>query len=353
MSTFAASPYLAVLEGPTPCGRDIESTGELYALEDAIREPDEPGIKGQEAVDQRNWREIRAQAERLLNESRHLRVLGHLARALLRTEGLESFCACVRLTADLVAQNWKDLYPALDDGDATERCNILRELASPTMLADLRAAPLLVVKGLGTFSLGDILVAKGLQKPKPGVTPPSPQVVLAALENAPVEGLQSAVAAARQAQAALQDITKVVAAATGDAFSLPALAQIFTRIEELLGPQATAAVSAAAAVEVAQSSAAAGDATAGSALSSQGAGNFAEKPVNLSPASMGEVQTREEVATLIDKICRYYERNEPSSPVPLLLQRAKRLSGMSFMEIMKELADKGLPQIEAVAGKEK
>ena len=36
----------------------------------------------------------------------------------------------------------------------------------------------------------------------------------------------------------------------------------------------------------------------------------------------------------------------------LILQRAKRLTAMNFMEIMRDLADKGLPQVEAVTGKE-
>ncbi len=353
MSTFDASTYLATHEGPNSCGRDIEATGELYALEDASREPDEPGIKGQEPVDLRNWSDIRRQAEGLFKDSRHLRVACHLARALLRTDGLVSFCACVRLISDLIERQWAHLYPPLDGSDATERLNILRELASTSMLADLRAAPLLRVKGLGTFSLGDLLVAKGLQKPRAGTTPPSPQVVFAALENAPLEDVKAVVTAAKGAQQALQHIASQVGALTGEAFALPGLAQAFARIDELLGPQVAAAqaisVSAPeqAPIATTQVSSAQGLPSANGAATST-----TEMPMKLSPATMGEVQTREEVATLIDKICRYYERHEPSSPVPLLLQRARRLSMMSFMEIMKDMADKGLPQIEAVAGKE-
>jgi type VI secretion system protein ImpA len=66
----------------------------------------------------------------------------------------------------------------------------------------------------------------------------------------------------------------------------------------------------------------------------------------------GEVHSRDDVVKMLDKICTYYEQNEPSSPVPLLMQRARRLVTMNFMEIMKDLADKGLPQVEAVTGKE-
>jgi len=65
-----------------------------------------------------------------------------------------------------------------------------------------------------------------------------------------------------------------------------------------------------------------------------------------------EVQSRDDVLAMLDKICSYYERNEPSSPVPLLMQRARRLVTMNFVDLIRDLADKGMPQIEAIAGKE-
>ncbi|MCF6236921.1 MAG: hypothetical protein L3J70_11220 [Gammaproteobacteria bacterium] len=39
-----------------------------------------------------------------------------------------------------------------------------------------------------------------------------------------------------------------------------------------------------------------------------------------------------------------------SSPVPLLLQRTKRLVSMDFMEIVKDLASDGVQQVEKVMG---
>ena len=65
-----------------------------------------------------------------------------------------------------------------------------------------------------------------------------------------------------------------------------------------------------------------------------------------------DVSTRDDVVAMLDKIISYYEQHEPSSPVPLLMQRAKRLVTMNFLELMKDLADKGLPQVEAITGKE-
>jgi type VI secretion system protein ImpA len=53
---------------------------------------------------------------------------------------------------------------------------------------------------------------------------------------------------------------------------------------------------------------------------------------------------------MIDRICAYYERYEPSSPVPLLLQRARRLVDKNFMEILQDLAPEGMSQARQVGG---
>ena len=48
----------------------------------------------------------------------------------------------------------------------------------------------------------------------------------------------------------------------------------------------------------------------------------------------GEVETREDVIRAIDKICDYYDRHEPSSPLPLLLRRAQRLAGRQVRQVI-------------------
>jgi type VI secretion system protein ImpA len=63
-----------------------------------------------------------------------------------------------------------------------------------------------------------------------------------------------------------------------------------------------------------------------------------------------EVRTREDVIRLLDKICDYYHDHEPSSPIPLLLRRAKRVATMDFLELLRELAPGGLPEAEVLKG---
>ena len=54
----------------------------------------------------------------------------------------------------------------------------------------------------------------------------------------------------------------------------------------------------------------------------------------------------------LDKLCEYFDRNEPSSPVPILLRRAKRLINKSFMDIVRDMASNGVSQVELLRGSE-
>ena len=58
----------------------------------------------------------------------------------------------------------------------------------------------------------------------------------------------------------------------------------------------------------------------------------------------------EDAIRMIDKVCDYFERHEPSSPVPLLLNRAKRLISKDFLEILRDLTPDGVLQAESIGG---
>jgi type VI secretion system protein ImpA len=66
----------------------------------------------------------------------------------------------------------------------------------------------------------------------------------------------------------------------------------------------------------------------------------------------GEINSRADVVRMLDKILAYYQRNEPSSPVPMLIERAKRLAPKNFFEIMEELAPESVNQLKILRGPE-
>jgi type VI secretion system protein ImpA len=64
----------------------------------------------------------------------------------------------------------------------------------------------------------------------------------------------------------------------------------------------------------------------------------------------GTIQSRQDVVRLLDRICEYYARTEPSSPLPLLLRRAQRLAEMDFLQIVDELTPAMRAQLEPIVG---
>ena len=66
--------------------------------------------------------------------------------------------------------------------------------------------------------------------------------------------------------------------------------------------------------------------------------------------AVGAIRSRTDAIRALDAVSEFFRRNEPSSPVPLLLQRAKRLVAKDFMEILRDLTPDGVSQAEMIGG---
>ena len=64
----------------------------------------------------------------------------------------------------------------------------------------------------------------------------------------------------------------------------------------------------------------------------------------------GEIGSREDVIRMLDKINDYYERYEPSSPVPIFMTRAKRLATMNFTDLVKDLTPEAVDKLNLYVG---
>jgi type VI secretion system protein ImpA len=60
--------------------------------------------------------------------------------------------------------------------------------------------------------------------------------------------------------------------------------------------------------------------------------------------------TREDVIRILDNVCDWLQRHEPTNPAPLLIRRAQRLMTKNFMEIIRDLVPEGVDQVEKLAG---
>ena len=66
----------------------------------------------------------------------------------------------------------------------------------------------------------------------------------------------------------------------------------------------------------------------------------------------GVINNNQDVIKTLNLVCDYYRKNEPSSPVPMLIERAIRLVGKSFMDALKDIAPAGVDEAKIILGKQ-
>jgi type VI secretion system protein ImpA len=311
-----------------PCGDDLEDTT-LLASFDTFR------LFGQSAPHDPvpEWTAIRSKAAEALCRSKDLRLLAHLGCALLRTDGLPAFADTLTIASRWLDTYWRETYPRIDE-DAIFRRNALNCFADPIAVVDgVRRAPLVTSPQHGTYSLRDIELAAGLL-PGDGKAPPEQARVDAAFAAAPREEL-----------ARLQDSV---------ARSITALAGIDARMRDDGGVNATPSF-APLASQLAKidrllrkhlvPGAAPGD--GGEPLAGEDSG---PRDAASAPAPGGAIRSRQEAIRALDAVADYFRRQEPSSPIPMLVERAKRLVGKDIFEVLADIAPSAVSQARAAGG---
>jgi len=66
--------------------------------------------------------------------------------------------------------------------------------------------------------------------------------------------------------------------------------------------------------------------------------------------AVGAIRSRDDAIRALDSVAEYFRRNEPSSPIPLFVERAKRLVSKSFLEVLADVVPDAVPQVRAVGG---
>lgn len=83
---------------------------------------------------------------------------------------------------------------------------------------------------------------------------------------------------------------------------------------------------------------------------SKGPGDGPDVVVTAVPAVGQEIKTREDAIRQLVKIAEFLESTEPTNPASLLIRRSAKLMGMSFIDLLRELAPQSLQQIELITG---
>ncbi len=316
---------LAPLPGDAPCGANLEYDPAFQALEEAAAGKPERQYDKVYPAEPPDWPAVRELALGLAARTRDLRVAVWLARSGARVEGLVAALQGLQLLRGLIERHWEQVHPLLDanDGnDPTARLTALAPLTHDAGLADVRAAGLTPARG--SITVRDLELAFGNAEARPGEPVPTR------------EGATPAVAAA---QALIADLAAGMVQA-GD-LVLAIEKSLDARLGAAHAPDLAPLRKLLDCVAHAGRAAQGGTAT-GPAEENAGTAT-AVKP-------SGAIQSREDAIRTLQRVSDWIERNEPSHPAPLLIQRAQRLMQKNFMEIIRDLVPDGLGQIEKLAG---
>lgn len=324
-----------------PCGVNLDDSIVLSSL-DALRlfgqarspeaPPDSDGDEKEQAKARPplEWDRIRADAMDGLTKSKDLRLLGYLGTALLRTDGLPAFAGVLTAASQWLETYWPQVYPALDE-DAVARRNALNCLADPMAVIDrIWRLPLVTSRQHGRYSLRDIEIARGQANPGPLEAKPEEAAILNALNELPLEELTALDASVTAGSAALTSIDAKMRGEGGPevAPDFGPLVTQFAKLNRICREQlsARAALSGEAAAEG----------------SDGGGGQVAFRG--------GVINSRADAIRALDAVAEYFRRNEPSSPIPLFVDRAKRLVAKDFLEVLADIAPDALSVARSAGG---
>jgi type VI secretion system protein ImpA len=328
-------PLLEPISADAPSGEDLSYDPAMQELETLLQGKPETQFS---AAEEPRWDHVRDRAVELLGRSKNLRLAIILCLALLRTEGIAGFHRGLELIRAWLERYWDTLYPRLDpddNNDPTERVNILASLVTPIgsfadpmqFLRRVREAKLSESPRIGRFSLEEIAPSSGADGAA-GASPVDPTQAQASFRDTPRETLDLVMNAVTgsigTAKAIDQLLTSTIGADRAPDWS--ALLVTLQEVRNVLAPY------------VGQSVETDGESDSGQGGQSGGGGGS------------GNIQSRQDVIRTLDRLCDYYSRAEPSSPVPLLLRRAQRLAEMNFLEIIGDLSPEALAPVQNVTG---
>ena len=338
---------LSEVRPDAPCGEDLSYDNSFLALEGMLRPQSAGGVVAgvEEKAEEPNWREVRDSSIELLQRSKDLWVAMYLALAELKLDGIAGLRGGLALLQGLLERYWEHLYPQLDpddDNDPLERINILQSLSPETVSEQdpmkfrrrLTEVPLCNSAQMGRFSLRDIQIAKGeISLPTDELAGcPDMSVIDAAFQDTATDELLATSQATEEAIEHIENITNVFSekASQGQTPDLGNFQSVLGSIKKcVLGY-----------------------------LSKRGYGQAVEEaaprtgnePEKGGMSVTGEIRTPQDALLAIEKVCQYYDRNEPSSPVPLLLRRAQKLVSKNFLEVIEDVCPDALSQIQALGG---
>ena len=341
----------------TPAGPNLELDADYGEMERAaLGRPEGQFGNTIEAAMPPDWKEVGRLALGLSQQTRDLRILGFLAVARLHTGGLVEFAAVIGAIRLLVETAWDHLHPLLDpedDNDPLPRRSALLVLTDGgRVLRPLRDVPLAGTPRSGPISWRDIAVSSGRMPPENDGDKKPEAVIRAAFAGTDAGRLATLRDAVRTALADTRTIETILDShgpAPNKMDFGPLVDQLrdmdrdLTRYEAMLADE-TAPEPEPQPEEPSDEGDEPADGPAPVRARTGGGRSFA------SIQAIAALNSRDDALHALELAAAYFRSNEPSSPLPLLIDRAKRLAPMPFLDILRDMAPDGLSQAQIIAG---
>lgn len=270
------------------------------------------------------WSQLQEQLVDLFRQTKHLDMLYLLALTQGHLEGMAGLAEGLDFVNVLLARQWDAIHPAESEGDYEFRQDCLGKLESADFANSL--GPLIIADGkqLGKHTFAAWLAAK-----KAG--PEELKTIELALAETIKDKPTFYDELATQLNELQESMTRL-ALTVKDHFvsfrlSFKTLKPRLAEIAEILSAFSSVAL----------------EGIEGGSPQ----GNTANPSANPNP---DQINSREDVVKTLAKIILFYNKHEPTSPVPIMLERAQRVATMNFKEIVSEFNLSGSPSIQDVLG---
>lgn len=369
--------WLSPLDGDNPSGADLRNDEVFHELERFTQpqlkveydERNKPTSQSSIPVD---WAAVLDKAEDLRPRGRDLRLLVIVARALAAEDGMAGLAQGLSLIARSLDGFWDSMHPALRPNmpvrdAALRRMNALSDLQNKQggLLFELRQRSFFSVPAIGLVKGADLEqgsldertvlleAASGLNAAeKAELSASHAQLVTrvrsgcAAFAERSASEMADLVARTKEALNALAAVDDAVnARLDGHGSTLPDLKKFLERVSATLSRTPTGEKSVNGAVKPVDTTGAVSPAVVNGSAPASVHANSGD------PAMLPDrIGSRDDVVKCLDLVVAFYDRTEPSSPIPHLARRIRRMVHMDFVELMEDLAPSGLKEFRLLAG---
>jgi type VI secretion system protein ImpA len=314
------SPLLTAVATGSPCGPDLYDDDAWFTkmnlLEAKVAGEKKTGYEDGKPIEvwtPPKWPEVKSSAYELCHESRTLRLGVILTECAFELEGITGFRDGLRMLTAWLEEWWEHIHPMPPEEAGPSRCPILNALNQERFVFRLRKIPVARSHGQ-SYSIQDIVQNEGS----------GGDANLALLAQQAVAGMDSIqriamVEAVKEASEDVRKIAEIIREKCGSRYnmSMGELLEALTdfrkhlQMEEILND---------------------GDVSAREgAVPSSGNGST-------SSGGGFSLNSKAGVRSGLEAMIAFYGKSEPSSPVPMILQRALRCMDMSFLQLLDEMA---------------